>query len=146
MSKKILMKKSEFKNLLSQIMIEEGDFSENMLKEDFNREIENRGNQIQNSQSIESGDAEMSSDAIFALSIKAVKEGLENWVKNFKISRDSIQIQRTSGGAKGTNKAICSDGTGKSYYLIYKILSWDPIEISVNEIKEVNIKQNSVNI
>jgi hypothetical protein len=120
---KLKMNKSEFNEILAEVIIEEGMYSDNpheMKPVDTN---------------VGPGDPEnapISDREQLALKAGAIKEGLEVFFKEFKIAKDAIQLQ------KG-NKAVISDGSGNSYIVLFKVSSWNPAAIEVQEMKIVNI-------
>jgi hypothetical protein len=81
----------------------------------------------------EESSVDMSQRELLALKAQAIKEGLTDFFKNFKISDDQVQL-------KAGNKAIISDGTGTSYLLKFEVNAWNPPTVGVKEFKRIELQ------
>ena len=84
----------------------------------------------------EGSDVDMSQRELLALKAQAIKEGIVEFFKNFKISDDQIQL-------KAGNKAIVSDGTGQSYILAFNVYAWNPPTVNIESLSQIELKDVS---
>jgi len=137
---KIKIPKKLFNEILAEIIIEEGHYADPIPKKKLKEAMgagdtpipTDRGTQPLPNPNNDEENVPISDQEELALKSRAIKEGIMDWFKAFKINEDTIML-------KHGNKAIISDGTGDSYYVVFKVASWNPPSVKIKEMKIVDI-------
>lgn len=131
---KLKISKKDFSDILAEIIIEEGHYADPVhdkkkkksLKEadEFNDQVKQKAENPEN--------APITDRETLSLKAKSIKEGIELWFRQFRVKEDTIQLQHG-------NKAIISDGSGNSFYILFRVNSWNPPAVEIKEMKLIDI-------